>query len=121
MFFSEFCLTSRIFLVSVLLFALVERFFVSRMRDFYFINRIKRNNYNFIRQTIFCPLVTSQIYRLNIYHGNIIPNTVECLHITPNLFAPNHLNNLVRGICIKVSACEYVTLFVEKIRLHRIC
>ena len=33
-FFYKFCLTSRIFLVLVLLFASVERFFVSRMRDF---------------------------------------------------------------------------------------
>ena len=33
-FFGEFCLTSRIFLVSVLLFASVERCFVSRMQDF---------------------------------------------------------------------------------------
>ena len=36
-FFGEFCPTSRIFLVSVLLSALVERFFVSRMR-FLFVN-----------------------------------------------------------------------------------
>ena len=34
-FFCEFCFTSRIFLVLVLLSASVERFFVFRMRDFY--------------------------------------------------------------------------------------
>ena len=33
--FGKFCLTSRIFLVSVLLSGSDERFFVSRMRDFY--------------------------------------------------------------------------------------
>ena len=33
-FFGKFCLTSRIFLVSVLISASAERFFVSRMRDF---------------------------------------------------------------------------------------
>ena len=38
MFFGEFCCTSRIFLVSVLLSASVERCYVSRMRDFLFIN-----------------------------------------------------------------------------------
>ena len=36
-FFGEFCLTSRIFLVSVQLSALVERCFVSRMRDFFLV------------------------------------------------------------------------------------
>ena len=36
--FCEFCLTIRIFLASVLLFAPVERCFVSRMRDFFFRN-----------------------------------------------------------------------------------
>ena len=35
-FFSKFCLTLRIFLVLVLLSALVKRYFVSRMRHFYF-------------------------------------------------------------------------------------
>ena len=35
LFFGKFCLTSRIFLVSVLLPASVERFFVSPMHDFY--------------------------------------------------------------------------------------
>ena len=43
LFFGEFCLTSRIFLVSVLLSASVERCFVSRMRDFSF-PKAKRKN-----------------------------------------------------------------------------
>ena len=34
MFFGEFCITVRIFLISVLLSPLVETFFFSRMRDF---------------------------------------------------------------------------------------
>ena len=38
-YFGKFCLTSRIFLVSVLLYALVERCFVSRMRDFCIIKK----------------------------------------------------------------------------------
>ena len=57
-FFGDFCLTSRIFLVSVLLSALVERFFVSRMRDFFVSYNLVQPNCQTCRQDdyIYCSI-----------------------------------------------------------------
>ena len=69
--FGEFCLTSRIFLVSVLLSATVERCFVSCMRDFLKI-----------------LIITNFIYNVNLtFTGKIIRNNFKSIYSYSNLFS----------------------------------
>ena len=58
-FFGEFCLTSWIFLVSVLIFPLYEKFFVSRMRDF-IPRKVIRNN------------ISSNLYAIQYFYCFVI-------------------------------------------------